>query len=225
MHPSIFKPLPVIVIIIIFFMAGLRVGAQKNENVKAPDKLDSIRNTEPLFYYGFDFSHVRVSDASKISKNAEYRRNYPRSWIAFLEKETIRNDWVQRALRKDSFYYKQNEIMSVSLNMVNDFIIAGTYSFPFDSLKSAIEQYNLNEKAGLGLVLLPENFNKQREQALMWVVFFDIQTRNVLWATEVYGKCGGTGYTAHWGSGIVEGFKKFIHKTYRVPRYPMYDNY
>ncbi len=224
-HPSIFKSILIIVFTGLICLVVQTVVAQNNKEDQPSDKYDSIRNTEPLFYYGVDFSHVRVSDASKISKNSEYRRNYPRSWITFLEKETIWNNWVQRSLRKRTFYYKQNEIMSVSLNMVNDFIIAGDYSFPLDSIKSAIKHYNLNEKAGLGLVLLPENFNKEQEQAWMWIVFFDIQTREVLWATEVSGNCGHMGYTAHWGSGIVDGFKNFIHKTYRVPRFPMYDNY
>jgi hypothetical protein len=202
-----------------------RAGAQNNEKTPTSDKLDSIRNTEPLFYYGVDFSHVRISDVSKISKNFEYRKHYPRAWIIYLEKEIIRNKWVQRSLRKESFFYKQNEIISVSNNMVNDFIIAETYSFPLDTVKYAIKQYNLNEKEGLGMVLIPENFNKQQEHARMWVVFFDIRNREILWTTEVTGNCKHIGYTAHWGSGIVDGLKKFIRKTYRVPRYPMYDNY
>ncbi len=225
MQSSILKPTLIIILIGLFCLPLQNAWAQDDEKVQPSDKMDSIRNTEPLFYYGVDFSHIRISDASKISKRFEYRRVYPGSWITFLERETIRNNWVQRALRKDSFYYKQNEIMSVSLNMVNDFIIAQDYSFPLDTIKSAIKQYHLNEKAGLGLVLLPENFNKEQEQAWMWVVFFDIQTREVLWATEVSGNCGHMGYTAHWGSGIVDGFKKFIRKKYRVPRFPMYDNF
>ena len=225
MNSAIFKSLLIIFVMGLLCLGAQQTSAQENENIMASVKLDSIRNAEPLYYYGVDFSHVRVSDASKISKRLEYRNHYPGAWIGFLDKEIIMNNWVQRALRKESLYYRQNEIISVSLNMVNDFIIAESWSFPLDTVKSSIKQYNLNEKEGTGLVLFPENFNKEKEQAMMWVIFFDIKSRSVLWATEVTGNCEHMGYTAHWASGIVDGLKKFIRKTYRVPRFPMYDNF
>jgi len=225
MKTSLFNPILILLFTCLIFPGIQRAVAQDDGKVIVWDKFDTIRNTEPLFYYGVDFSHLRVSDGSKILKSHEYRRHYPNEWLDFLEKETVRFNRVGRELRKESLYYKQNEILPVSRSMVNDFIIAGSYSFPLDTVKNALKQYALTEKDGLGLVLLPENFNKREEQARMWVVFFDIQSREVRWATEVYGKCGGAGYTAHWGSGIVDGFKNFIHKKYRVPRYPMYDNF
>lgn len=225
MQPSLFKPILILLFTGLFCLGIQRAGAQDGEKTRIPDKLDTIRNTESLFYYGVDFSHLRVSDGSKILKSYEYRRHYPDAWFAFLDKEIGHFNRVGRELRKETLYYKQNEILPVSRNMVNDFIIAGSYSFPLDTVKYALKQYQLNEKEGLGLVLIPENFNKREEQARMWVVFFNIQSREVLWATEVYGKCGGAGYTTHWGSGIVDGFKKFIRKVYRVPRFPMYDNF
>jgi hypothetical protein len=224
-HPSIFKSILIIVITGFICVVVQTVVAQNNEQVKTSDKSDSIRNTESLYYYGVDFSHIRISDSLKVSRSAEYSKVYPRAWIAYLEKEIMRTHWVQRSLRKRTFYYKQNEIISVSVKVVNDFIIAEPYSFPLDTVKYAIKQYNLNEKAGIGLVLIPENFNKQQEHARMWVVFFDIQNREILWATEVTGRCQHMGYTAHWGSGIIDGFKYFIRKTYRKPLFPAYDNY
>jgi hypothetical protein len=210
---------------VLFCLVVKSVAAQDNEKARAPDKLDTIRNTEPLFFYGVDFSHVRISDEPKVSKSSEYSKVYPSAWISYLEKEIIRKGYVQRALRKRTFYYKQNEIISVSINVVSDFIIAEPYSFSLDTVKNAIKQYDLHQTSGIGLVLITENFNKQQERAYMWVVFFDIQKREVLWATEVSGFCKHMGYTAHWASGIIDGFKYFIRKTYRVPRFPMYNNF
>lgn len=225
MQPLYLKLSLVLCFSILFGFCGQPAHAQENEKIKLPDRFDTIRNTEPLFYYGVDFSHVRVTDAAKISKTYQYRRNFPRAWFAFLDKEMVMNNWVKRALRKEILAYKQFEILPVSMNMVNNFIIAESYSFPLDTVNYALKQYPLNEKEGLGLVLIPENFNKNTEEARMWVVFFDIGSRSVRWATETYGNCGHMGYTAHWGSGIVDGFKKFIRKKYRVPRFPMYDNF
>jgi hypothetical protein len=60
-----------------------------------------------------------------------------------------------------------------------------------------------------------ESFNKLREQAKTWVVFFNIKSREIIWATRVTGDCKHMEYTAHWGSGIVDGFKEFIRVQYR----------
>jgi hypothetical protein len=60
-------------------------------------------------------------------------------------------------------------------------------------------------------LLIPENFNKVQEKVFTWVVFFDIQTREILWASEVTGHFEHMGYTAHQGSGVVNGFKSFFH--------------
>lgn len=98
--------------------------------------------------------------------------------------------------------------------MVPDFIIGQTYSFPLDTIKNAVSKYGLNQKSGIGLVLIPEDFNKPEERSVTWIVFFDIRSRDILWATKVSGHCKHMGYTAHWGSGIVDGFKGFIHHYY-----------
>jgi len=79
----------------------------------------------------------------------------------------------------------------------------------------AVRSYPLTEKSGTGLVLIPENFSKPEEASTTWVVFFDLETREVLWAVRTTGKCGHLGYTAHWASGIIDGFKRFIRKEYR----------
>jgi hypothetical protein len=59
----------------------------------------------------------------------------------------------------------------------------------------------------------------------MWVVFFHIQKREVPWATEVCRSNKHMGYTVHWDSGVINGFKNFIRKTYRVTRCPRVDNF
>jgi hypothetical protein len=221
--PDMKKTLFLLLILPLFIHLAAR--AQNDKEVQPPDKYDSIRNAEPLFFYGLDFSCLRISDGSKVAKSNEYGKVFPRAWITFVEKEILRNGYIERALRKRAVNYKQDEIISVSLRVVPDFIIARNYSFPIDTIKNAVKKYELREKSGIGFVFIPENFNKRQEKAMTWFVFFDIRTREVLWATEVGGKCGHAGYTAHWGTGIVEGFKYFVRKIYRKPLAPMYDNY
>jgi hypothetical protein len=188
--------------------------AQKNNKMDYGNSADAVRKTRKIFYYGVDFSHVRISDGDKISKNEVYTQAYPPAWIAYVEKEMPPGDYVQKSLRKQELYYKQQEIYDVSVKVFHDFIIAPSYRFSVDTVIAALKKYTLSENSGTGLVLIPENFNKKEELAITWIVFFDIGTREILWATKFSGHCSHMGYTAHWGSGVVNGFKAFVNQVY-----------
>jgi hypothetical protein len=187
--------------------------AQKKPDYNAMGQKSAVNTSGSVYYYGVDFSHVRISDGPKVVKGPEYSSVYPRSWIAYVQKE-MPPVTVQKKIRANSFLYKQDEIEGVSAKVVPDFIIGTDYAFGVDTLKAAIKKYTVSQVSGTGLVLIPENFNKSQEKAMTWVVFFDIKTRDILWATKAYGKCKHMGYTAHWGSGIVDGFNYFYHHNY-----------
>jgi hypothetical protein len=224
--PFISRSILIFSIVELFCFNTGNVFSQSNANIQSPENADLIRKAETLYFYGLDLSHLRISDGLKVSRGPEYSKVYPQAWINSIEKEIVRNHFVQKSLRKRHFYYKQVEIISTSVKVVPDFIISKDYFFPLDTVKAAIANYDLQENSGIGLVFIPENFNKYRERAYTWIVFFDIKTREVLWAAEESGACRHMGYTAHWTSGIVEGFKRFVSKDYHVHHHnPAFDPY
>ena len=166
---------------------------------------------DTLIYYGVDFSHVRVNDAPKISRSVEYSQVYPAAWIAYVEKELPPDGFVRRSLRFPIFIYRQQEISEKSIRVSPHLIIDYDNSISPDTLESIVSHYSLEAKAGLGLVLIPETFSKPKETATTWVIFFDIGSRRIIYKTIIYGKCSHMGYTAHWASGVVEGFKYFAN--------------
>jgi len=175
----------------------------------------AVRACDPLYYYGIDCSHLRVTDGEKIPRNQTYRTVYPPAWIGFVEKEMPPDGYIRKALKKNMLIYRQDDIRGISVQSAADMIINRSYSFPADTVVQAVRKYTLSETTGTGLVLIPENFNKPEEQSTTWVVFFDLQSREVLWAVRTKGKCSHMGYTAHWASGIIDGFKRFVKKEYR----------
>ncbi|MCX6246167.1 MAG: hypothetical protein NTW10_00400 [Bacteroidetes bacterium] len=190
--------------------------AQSSNDIKSVGNIELVRKAKSIFYYGGDFSHLRITDGPKISRSYEYSQVYPMAWITYLEKELEINGYLLRALKKESVVYKQEEIYDISIRVSPDFIIGKTYSFPIDTINNALKKYPLSQKSGVGLVLIPENFIKTQEIAKTWIVFFNIENREILWATKVRGNCEHMGYTAHWGSGIIDGFKEFISTQYKI---------
>lgn len=194
-------------------LISLNIFAQKSAE-KTPDKSALVKSCDTLWYYGIDLSHVRVTDGTKIARGLKYSQVYPPAWVGFVEKELSPYGYVQPALEKKVFYYVADEVQHSTQNVSPNFIIGVNYSFPADTVVKAVKSYKLSRTSGIGLVIIPENFNKNTESATSYVTFFDIKTREVLWMVKVSGACSHMGYTAHWGTGIVEGFKNFILSAY-----------
>jgi len=209
------RGLLLIIIVLSQYIDPQTIEAQNKIKPQDRTNLDYLLKAEVLFYFGVDFSHLRITDGPKISRSYEYSKVYPSSWIACLEKELITNGYLKKALKKDVVHFNQDDIYDRSLKVLPDFIIGETYSFPFDTIESAVKNYKLNQKSGIGLVLIPENFSKPQELARTWIVFFDIDNRDILYAKKVLGTCTHMGYTHHWCSGVIDGFESFIRNQYR----------
>ncbi|MEI7492245.1 MAG: hypothetical protein WCK92_12655 [Bacteroidota bacterium] len=204
------------IFMILFVFAVLTPGLlfAQNTEKKNTNQSEKVKKCDSLWYYGIDLSHVRVTDGAKISRSIKYSSVYPSAWVAFVEKELPPYTTVQPELQKKVFYYVQDEVQNHTQKVSPNFIIGTNYSFPVDTLIKAVKSYKLSRSSGIGLVIIPENFNKNYESASSWITFFDIGTRELLWTVKVTGACQHMGYTAHWGSGIVEGFKSFINSSY-----------
>lgn len=201
------------IMISFLFAAIVTTGLQAQGSLRTV--LNGIKSQETysnVVYYGVDFSHVLINDAPKIPKSVEYSKVYPAAWIAFVEKELPPVGYVDHALGFPHFSYHQQEIYEKSIAVSPQFITDHDNDLSPDILKSMIDCYALEESSGLGLVLIPETFSKPRETAVTWVVFFDIGSHKILSKTKIFDKCSHMGYTAHWASGVVEGFKDFANR-------------
>jgi hypothetical protein len=187
----------------------------QNSDLGTVDQRNRVKSCDTLWYYGLDLSHVRVTDGPKISRCETYRVAYPPAWIAFVEKELPPYNYVKPALKKGVFHYVSNEVQDHTQEVNKYFIIGTNYSFPSDTVVKAVRSYKLSQQNGIGLVIIAENFNKNKEASSSWVTFFDIRSREVLWSVRVSGRCKHMGYTAHWGSGVVDGFRNFISSVYK----------
>ncbi|MGE5423963.1 MAG: hypothetical protein ACM3N9_01290 [Syntrophothermus sp.] len=167
---------------------------------------------DTLNYFGVDVSHVRVNDLEKVSKSASYSQVYPSAWVAFVEKEMPPYAYVKKTTRFANFNYCQKEILATSTKPNPDLVIAEDNIISPDTLKTIIKNYRLTTKSGLGLVLIPQTFSKPEEKSYTWIIFFDVRTRDILFQCMTSGGCSHMGYTAHWASGIIEGFKRFVKK-------------
>lgn len=189
-------------------MIPVNMMGQGNQSTSIPQR---IKNCDTLVYYGLDISHVRVTDVDKIPRSLNYSKVYPAAWVQYLEKELSPYDDVRRELKNYGFVYVPDEVQRKTRFVVPDFIIDKDYAFPSDTVQKAISSYRLTRQTGTGFVIIAENFNKPNEVSTAWVTFFDIHTREIIWAVKVTGPARHMGYTTHWGSGLEDGVREFLN--------------
>ena len=70
------------------------------------------------------------------------------------------------------------------------------------------------------MVIVLVNFNKDREYSMQYVTFFDLETREIVYAVLTTGEAGGSGMGGHWADGVIDGVRKvFVDEVYKERAY------
>ena len=187
------------------------------------DRGNEIFYRQDMVFYGFDMTYLKLSNIKKINDGVEIVQNYYEDFHDVLANHILPFKDIRHLMGKPSMFLGKSVFPNYRYMNYQDFVVAGSYCIPFEDLKKIVRSYVLTEKAGVGMVIVLENFNKEREYSLIWVTFFDIATREILFAAEVSGKAGGSGMAKHWDVGVEVAFKKmFIDNIYKPRRVTNY---
>jgi hypothetical protein len=183
------------------------------------DRGNEIFYRQDMVFYGFDMTYLKLSNIKKINNGVEIVQDYYEDFHDVLANHILPFKDIRYLMEKQSMFLGKSVFPNYRYMNYQDFVVAGSYCIPFEDLKKIVKSYVLTEKAGVGMVIVLENFNKDREYSLIWVTFFDIATREILFAAEVSGKAGGSGMAKHWDVGVEVAFKKmFIDNIYKPRR-------
>ena len=169
-----------------------------------------------LVYYGFDFTYLKLSNGSKMGQSAELIQKYFYTWNKELSDDLLTFQNLKKWMKKPSMVLGNPVFTNYTHRNPHQFVTAQNFCISFSDLQKIVKSYILTEKQGIGMVINLVNFNKEREYALVYVTFFDIQTREILYAVEATGKAGGGGMTKHWATGVESAVREmFIDEVYK----------
>ncbi|ELR71293.1 hypothetical protein C900_02908 [Fulvivirga imtechensis AK7] len=162
-----------------------------------------VFDAREIVWCGLDYSHARFIG----SKHFE-ARELPRLFIAW-------NDLMLSESDKYNFkeaYQKEIQINDLSAVTARNakvdpqerLIDEPHYSIPTEELHNIIAEYNLEREEGLGLVYIVEALNKNLQAASIYVVFFDIAKKEILWALKYRAGAEGFGMRNYWARPIYE---------------------
>lgn len=83
-------------------------------------------------------------------------------------------------------------------------VVSGDYNISEETIAKMIAQYDPPQESGVGMVFVMEALDQPKENSRMFVVFFDIATKQVLLAKRMTGQAIGAGVRNYWGRSIYE---------------------
>ncbi len=179
------------------------------------DRGNEVFFRQDIVFYGYDLTYLRLSNPKKIGESMRLVQNYFNDWNnELLDKVGINElkKWMAKPHMLSGTpifqnYYKRD---------FNNFVEYGNFCISFDDLQKIVNSYVLNETKGIGMVINLVNFNKDKEYSMQWVTFFDISTREILFAVLTTGNAGGGGMVGHWASGVEKGVRQiFIDEIFK----------
>lgn len=158
---------------------------------------------QEVTFYGIDFSHVKVY-AAKDSETA-FADVFNRINMLMIS-ESEKYDFSKVVGAK--VYHNIEPV--IAINNEADYKDLFIYGDRVDELpvEKIVQEYELSEKEGTGLVIIAQLLNKAASTANHYVVLFDIATRQIKFSELVTAKAGGFGLRNFWANTIYHIVKK-----------------
>lgn len=170
---------------------------------------------QDLVFYGYDLTYLKLTNPKKMGQSMQLIQQYFNDWNNVLNKDIGYNN-LSKWMGKRSMIMGTPVFNNYYKRDFNNFVEYGNYCISFEDLQKIINSYDLNENQGIGMVINLVNFNKDREFSMIWITFFDIATRDILFAVLTTGEAGGGGMVGHWATGVEDAVRKiFIDEIYK----------
>jgi len=176
---------------------------------------DVFNPNYPVTWLGLDFSQSRfIGDHAKF-KSAFNAQNLFDALNDLMLSEKEKFD-VGKMLGKQKIIFKLNvtEEHNVRLDVASllaDSLGTHNHLKPGD-IEAIVQSYDFEGNTGIGLMFNIESFNKTISEALIWVTFVNMDTKEILFAEKLGQEPGGFGLRNYWAGAIYDMMKR-VRKT------------
>ena len=176
-------------------------------------KEQEVYDAKEFVFYGYDYTHFRLSDPKRIGQNI---KNFVFVWIDFCNGPVNEKD-LSKWFLKDKVTIDQEQTIAMNMKLDNDILgSVSRFTLPKDSIQYYVSKYNIQEKEGIGFVIIFECFDKQTKTVSAYYTFFDIATKQVLLSDYFVSRDGNRyNYVRDWANAVIIALKKYA-KEYRT---------
>lgn len=172
-------------------------------------KKEALKGVEAIHFYGVDFSKAKVYDARESGEQFK---------IAFQE---INSLFITEPNKYNVARYFRRKVLGIHLNdtkarigAVNSDDIIGydsKYAMDESIIKDIVSSLSIKETDGTGVIIITERIDKSKNRAYFSVVFFDINTRNIIDSWRMNAKGKGFGLRNFWARAVHEVLRECEH--------------
>ncbi len=155
-------------------------------------------------FIGLDFSEAKMVGLNTKNAPQEIKVKYFKAWNDLLIKEARKYD-VKRAFMKQNLSYNFDVVDHLNQQTKSETLLANAspQSFSEKKLQGIVNQYNTQTmKSQYGVSFVIHSFNQFRERAYVYIVIFDVATKEVLFSAQTSGEAGGFGFRNYWARTI-----------------------
>lgn len=181
-------------------IAGLTLSAN------AQKKASPIANLDDITFYGVDFSQGKIYGST--DKPDKLRQAYADINMLFL-KEPAKYD-VAKLLGKNIKDVRIDAVTESNENIPDDYLKTFSSSFTIndENIVNSLKNLKIENGSGVGFVMVMQQLNKPAESGTFQLVFFDIETRNIIKRWTMSGEPGGAGIRNFWACSVLEVLKQ-----------------
>lgn len=181
-------------------IAGLTLSANAQKKVSPIAKLDNIT------FYGIDFSQGKIYGST--DKPDKLRQAYADINMLFVT-EPAKFD-IAKLLGKNVKDVRIDAVSESNENIPDDYLKTFSSSFTIndENIVNSLKNLIIDNGSGVGFVMVMQQLNKSNETATYQLVFFDIETRNIITRWTMSGEPGGGGIRNYWGNSVYDVLSK-----------------
>mgnify|MGYP001592684182 CR=1 FL=1 len=180
------------------------------------------RTGAKIVWLGLDFTQVRLVGPLGTVDKDELLPLFDEMNMIVISERTKYN--FEAALRKDEVPYNLEIVTKLNSEIDPGKAIAYASNgeggrLNEEAISVLVKQYRIENKEGIGLVFFMETLDKVREKGTMWVTFFNLADRNVLFTERMSGVAGGITFRNHWSRTVYEVIDQIRNTKYAEWRF------
>jgi hypothetical protein len=177
---------------------------------------NDIYNESNVTWFGVDFSLFTYTFMRKEGKEAELLKHID-AWQRVYDKE-VPDKKLAQWLKKPGLREDKDNVESLYRTMIKpNWINSDNHDVSMGEIQNQLGNYKTGAR-GIGLVLIPELFNEDKNNYVMEFVWFDIDSKTIITSQKIYGKGSGGATLSGWNDAMTAATKMYVDKFYRPAR-------
>ncbi len=181
------------------------------------DTREVFERNSKITWLGLDLTAAKfIGDRERWGSSSDVM-HLMEAWNDLMIKEKDKFN-VRSAIQKDNI----NEALDVAKEHNAGLDISEIFSneekdhlrLRENDIEAIIADYDFKGNSGIGVIFNVETFNKNKQEALIWVTFVNMDSKEVLFTERVSGEPGGAGLRNYWANAVYDVITKIRRKEF-----------